>query len=182
MDMANSHQHSYKLNSKLLQDISFLPVSRTAKHFSTVSTYYLPSLIKIICIWPISANKQINSFCACTFRYLYIYYLPSGLFVVVSWVSFLIPPEVVPGRMALLVTLFLVLINIFNTITNVSPNVEGMTAISAWMIACMFFVFGALLAYASILYFLLVSSFDAMVPVGIWYYGTCMCLQVSDAC
>ena len=138
---------------------------------------------KIICIsWPISANKQINSFCACTFRYLYIYYLPSGLFVVVSWVSFLIPPEVVPGRMALLVTLFLVLINIFNTITNVSPNVEGMTAISAWMIACMFFVFGALLAYASILYFLLVSSFDAMVPVGIWYYGTCMCLQVSDAC
>ena len=91
------------------------------------------------------------------FRYLYIYYLPSGLFVVVSWVSFLIPPEVVPGRMALLVTLFLVLINIFNTITNVSPNVEGMTAISAWMIACMFFVFGALLAYATILYFLLVN-------------------------
>lgn len=89
-------------------------------------------------------------------RYLYIYYLPSGLFVVVSWVSFLIPPEVIPGRMALLVTLFLVLINIFNTITNISPNVEGMTAISSWMIACMFFVFGALMAYASILYFLLV--------------------------
>ena len=51
--------------------------------------------------------------------------MPSGLFVVVSWVSFLIPPEVVPGRMALLVTLFLVLTNIFNTITNISPNVEG---------------------------------------------------------
>ena len=91
------------------------------------------------------------------FRYLYIYYLPSGLFVVVSWVSFLIPPEVVPGRMALLVTLFLVLTNIFNSITNVSPNTEGMTAIASWMIACMGFVFLALLAYASILYFLLVS-------------------------
>lgn len=91
------------------------------------------------------------------FRYLYIYYLPSGLFVAVSWVSFVIPPEVVPGRMALLVTLFLVLTNIFNTITNVSPNVEGMTAISSWMIACMFFVFLALLEYAAILYFLLVS-------------------------
>ena len=90
-------------------------------------------------------------------RYLYIYYLPSGLFVVVSWVSFLIPPEVVPGRMALLVTLFLVLTNIFNTITNVSPNVEGMTAIASWMIACMFFVFLALLEYATILYFQLVS-------------------------
>ena len=43
-------------------------------------------------------------------------YLPSGMFVVVSWVSFLIKPEVVPGRMALLVTLFLVLINIFNSV------------------------------------------------------------------
>ena len=85
-------------------------------------------------------------------------YLPSGLFVVVSWVSFLIPPEVVPGRMALLVTLFLVLINIFNTITNISQNTEAMTAIASWMIACMFFVFGALLAYATILYFLMVSS------------------------
>ena len=91
-------------------------------------------------------------------RYLYIYYLPSGLFVVVSWSSFLIPPEVIPGRMALLVTLFLVLINIFNTITNVSPNVEGMTAIASWMIACMFFVFGALLGYAALLYFLLVRK------------------------
>ncbi len=60
--------------------------------------------------------------------------------------------------MALLVTIFLVLINIFNTITNVSPNVEGMTAISSWMIACIFFVFGALLGYAGLLYFLLVLT------------------------
>ncbi len=43
-------------------------------------------------------------------------YLPSCMFVVVSWVSFMIKPEVVPGRMALLVTLFLVLINIFNSV------------------------------------------------------------------
>ena len=25
-------------------------------------------------------------------------YLPTGLFVVVSWISFIVPPEVVPGR------------------------------------------------------------------------------------
>ena len=43
-------------------------------------------------------------------------YLPSLMFVVVSWVSFTIKPEVVPGRMALLVTLFIVLINIFNSV------------------------------------------------------------------
>ena len=27
-------------------------------------------------------------------KYLYVYYLPSGLFVVVSWTSFIIPPQV----------------------------------------------------------------------------------------
>ena len=25
-------------------------------------------------------------------------YLPSGLFVIVSWISFIVPPEVVPGK------------------------------------------------------------------------------------
>ncbi len=46
-------------------------------------------------------------------KYIANFYLPSGLFVAVSWASFLIPPEVVAGRMAMLITLFLVLINIF---------------------------------------------------------------------
>ncbi|TRY78448.1 hypothetical protein TCAL_14393 [Tigriopus californicus] len=85
-------------------------------------------------------------------KYLIVYYLPSGLFVVVSWASFLIPPEVVPGRMAMLITLFLVLINIFNIVTTNSPNVEGMTAIAAWMVVCIFFVFGALAGYAWLLW------------------------------
>ena len=48
-----------------------------------------------------------------------------GLFVVVSWISFVVPPDVIPGRMALLVTLFLVLVNIFNTVTTNTPKAEG---------------------------------------------------------
>ena len=43
-------------------------------------------------------------------HYMITYYLPSSLFVVVSWTSFLIPSEDIQGRMALLVTLFLVLV------------------------------------------------------------------------
>ena len=95
-------------------------------------------------------------------KYLYIYYLPTGMFISVSWVSFLIPPEAVPGRIGLLVTLFLVATNIFNTIIDVSPNTEGMTAISSWMIAYMFFVFLALLEYAIILYFLLTKNVNKL--------------------
>ena len=83
---------------------------------------------------------------------LLFFLLSAGLFVVVSWVSFLVPPEVVPGRMAMLITLFLVLINIFNTVTTQSPNAEGMNAITAWMLVCMLFVFGALVGYAFLLW------------------------------
>ena len=49
------------------------------------------------------------------------------------------------GRMALLITLFLVLINIFNNITTNSPKAEGLTAIEIWMLACILFVFGGTL-------------------------------------
>jgi len=84
--------------------------------------------------------------------YIITYYLPSGLFVVVSWISFLIPPDIVPGRMSLLITLFLVLVNIFNNVTTNSPKAEGLTAIEIWMLACILFVFGALIEYAVILF------------------------------
>ena len=40
--------------------------------------------------------------------------------MVVSWISFVVPPDVIPGRMALLITLFLVLVNIFNTVNDIA--------------------------------------------------------------
>ena len=43
----------------------------------------------------------------------------------VSWISFVVPPDVIPGRMALLITLFLVLVNIFNSVTTNTPKAEG---------------------------------------------------------
>ena len=49
----------------------------------------------------------------------------TGLFVVVSWISFVVPPDVIPGRMGLLITLFLVLVNIFNSVTTNTPKAEG---------------------------------------------------------
>ncbi len=44
-------------------------------------------------------------------------YMPSTLFVVISWVSFIIPPEMVAGRMATLLTLLLVQVNFGTSIT-----------------------------------------------------------------
>ena len=78
-------------------------------------------------------------------RYIIMWYLPSGIFVIVSWISFLIPPEIVPGRMALIITVFLVLVNIFNTITTNMPKADRLTAIETYVMVCIFFVFGTLL-------------------------------------
>ena len=50
----------------------------------------------------------------------------------VSWISFVVPPDVIPGRMALLITLFLVLVNIFNSVTTNTPKAEGEEVKSKW--------------------------------------------------
>merc|ERR1719312_2493380 len=78
-------------------------------------------------------------------------YLPSAMFVIVSWVSFLVKPEVVPGRMAMLVTLFLVLINIFNSVREQAPISSRLNAADLYLVVCIFFVFAALIEYAVIL-------------------------------
>jgi len=84
--------------------------------------------------------------------YLITFFIPSGLFVIVSWISFLIPVQEIGGRMSIFVILFLLLINIFNTVATNTPKAECLTAIEVWMLACILFVFAALLEYAVILF------------------------------
>jgi len=83
--------------------------------------------------------------------YIFTHYLPSGLFVIISWASFLISVNVIPVRMILLLVLFLVLVNIHINVTTYTPKAEGPTAIAVWMQACILFVFGALIEYVAIL-------------------------------
>jgi len=63
----------------------------------------------------------------------------------------MVKPEVVPGRMAMLVTLFLVLINIFNSVREQAPISSRLNAVDLYLVVCIFFVFTALLEYAVIL-------------------------------
>ena len=51
-------------------------------------------------------------------------YLPTALLTIASFISFLIPVDVVPGRMALLVTIFLMLVNIRATERRMGPFVS----------------------------------------------------------
>ena len=75
-----------------------------------------------------------------------------------SWVSFLIPTDVVPARIVLLVTLCLVIINTFNNVTARIPVASQVTALEVWLLACILLVFGALAEYAFILRQIIVIS------------------------
>ena len=51
-------------------------------------------------------------------------YLPTFLLTIASFIGFLIPVEIVPGRMALLVTIFLMLVNISINVQDKGPIVS----------------------------------------------------------
>ena len=78
-------------------------------------------------------------------------YLTSTLFVIMSWVSFIIKPDVVPGRMGLLVTILLVLINIFNGAKSNAPKSLNLNAVDLYLVICIGQVFVVLVEYAIIL-------------------------------
>ncbi|XP_021185003.1 glycine receptor subunit alpha-2 isoform X3 [Helicoverpa armigera] len=85
--------------------------------------------------------------------YLLESYLPSSLFVIISWGSFCVIPEIVPGRMVLLVTTLLSLVTMFDTVryTN-SPDALELKCIEVWLISCTIFVFLALMEYFVVLF------------------------------
>ena len=72
------------------------------------------------------------------------------LFLIIQ-ISFLIPPDIVPGRMALLITLLLCLINILINVMSNAPKSDIVTPISVWLMTCIMFIIYALLQYGCIL-------------------------------
>lgn len=80
-------------------------------------------------------------------------YLPCCLFVIVSWISFIIDPLVIPGRMSLLVILLLVSNNVFNQVKSTSPS-EGsrkLNDVESYIVTCIFMIFSAIMEYAILL-------------------------------
>ena len=83
--------------------------------------------------------------------YILNVYLPSGLLVAASWISFFVPPDIVPGRMALLVTILLMLINISSNVISESPSVNSVDGLNCYVIGSLLFVAAALFQYAALL-------------------------------
>ena len=84
--------------------------------------------------------------------YVLMYYIPFSMFVIISLISFFIPPTAYPARFGLLITTILVLVNMFNNVVNSTPkDAKGLTAIVFWMLGCSCFVFSTLISYAGVI-------------------------------
>jgi hypothetical protein len=87
-------------------------------------------------------------------EYVYNYMFPSALCVIVSWITFVLPLEDVNARVAILITMLLVLVTVFNSVLEKTPRAaDGTTAIICWMLLMLTFVFAAFIAYSASLIF-----------------------------
>ncbi|EEZ99340.1 ligand-gated ion channel subunit precursor [Tribolium castaneum] len=71
-------------------------------------------------------------------------FAPSSLVVVLSWFSFWLGLDAVPGRVTLLVTCLLTLVTMFTGLRTDIPAVAYVKALDLWMAGCMVSVFAAL--------------------------------------
>ena len=73
------------------------------------------------------------------------------MMVFISWISFTVKADAVPGRLGLLLMLLLMMINMNNTVSSNIPKSSKVTPITFWIIGSIFFVYSAILEYAFIL-------------------------------
>lgn len=90
--------------------------------------------------------------------YVFKTFVPMTSLVMTSWISFLIPPESVPGRSGLLVTLILVLTTFHLHELDQSPLISSITPLLIWSELCLAFVFLAFLEYSCILFWVRFSN------------------------
>ena len=77
------------------------------------------------------------------------YFLPTALFAHLSLVSYLIKPEIVPGRMGMLVILFLILVTIHGNVKG--PSSRGFSYLELWYLGMFIPVIAAIIEYACLL-------------------------------
>ncbi|XP_071518452.1 glycine receptor subunit alpha-4-like [Panulirus ornatus] len=78
-------------------------------------------------------------------------FLPSGLFVAVSWASLFWPADVIPGRTVLLITALLTLVSMHTAVRQSSPDTSYVKAVDVWMIMCIVMALLALFEYLIVL-------------------------------
>lgn len=81
-------------------------------------------------------------------HYIMDYYVPSIMLVTVSWVTFWLDPNAVPGRTTLGTSTMLTFITLSRNTGSSLPKVSYIKATEIWFIGCTIFIFGSLVEFA----------------------------------
>ena len=77
------------------------------------------------------------------------FFIPMSIFSVLSLISFFVNPEVVPGRMGLLVTLYLIAANVYNSVN--APKNRGFSYIEVYGLGVQVPILFAIIEYGVVL-------------------------------
>ncbi|XP_049850944.1 pH-sensitive chloride channel 2-like [Schistocerca gregaria] len=80
--------------------------------------------------------------------YMMDYYVPSMLLVMISWVSFWLEANAVPGRTTLGTSTMLTFITLSSKTSSQLPKVSYIKASEIWFLGCTAFIFGSLVEFA----------------------------------
>ncbi|XP_071518990.1 glycine receptor subunit alpha-2-like isoform X2 [Panulirus ornatus] len=116
--------------------VQFVPNNASIQIYGTES---YPSVA-----FDLHLSRQLSSYVIQTF-------LPQMMFVLISWCSFFVPPEMVPGRMTLCITTVLTISTMYAAVRTGTPASSYFKAIELFGIINVFYVFAVLLHYTNIL-------------------------------
>ena len=77
------------------------------------------------------------------------FFVPTGIFTALSFISYFVPPDSVPGRMGMLITLYLILVNTYNNVE--APDDRGLSKIEQWYLSLQAAIITAIVEYGIIL-------------------------------
>ena len=97
-------------------------------------------------------------------RYLFIYFLPSSLCVLASWVCFLIDTNNIAARCSVLSIVFLSLTTLLISSIQSSPRVGSITALTAWILIQYLFI---VVEIAIFCYILVIKRYREEVDMGL---------------
>ena len=83
--------------------------------------------------------------------YMLKYYIPCMAIVLVSEIGFMVPLTAIPGRVALLVTQFLTLINVFIFQMSESPSSSDLNILGEYLLVSLGFVVAAIAEFALVI-------------------------------
>ena len=92
------------------------------------------------------------------------FYVPSMSFTILSLVSYFIKPEVVPGRMGMLVTIFLIQTGIYGSVD--APKFRGFGMLEIWYIGMQVPILMAILEYGLLLIAIKYKGLNSEVKLG----------------